>query len=86
MSLQQFLGVIVTVLAIVASVAAGARWTVAAVRSVETKGHAESTFVRRDSLEKWRQRDSLNLRNALDRLGGNIDMLVRACQNEKKCP
>lgn len=49
------------------------------------KGAADDTYVRRDSLALWRQRDSLNLRNELADMKKDIKTLLRACERKGEC-
>ena len=59
----------------------------------ETKTHAESTFVRRDSMAIYQQgdalihqRDSLITAAAIAAMQKDLSSLVRACQRKGECP
>lgn len=71
---------------IAAAAAEAARVLKGVADNVETRSHAESLYVRRDSSEIRHLSDSLNLNAKLDALTTGVNQLVRVCQRKGDCP
>lgn len=88
-SLKRFLTLVGLALPVVGSIAATARYA----NSLETRPHAESTYVRQDSFAIYqarmaakRERDSLIADAKMSRIDTSLNVLVRACRRRGDCP
>lgn len=92
-SVTALIGAVVGVLTITGFAAAGARAAHNSVNNIETKPHAESLFVRRDSFAAYQAGVSRRMsvdsvaREARDaRMDATLSALYRACQHKGECP